>query len=188
MQLGISFGRKQVMQMQVVDLNDIIMSFHSMIRRTLRENISFSLQLASNPVVVRADNSKLEQVLLNLVLNAQDAISVNGSISFETGQVLIDDEFARRHPGMSPGRFVLMSCSDNGCGMTAETMSRIFEPFFSTKEVGHGTGLGLANVYGIVKQHNGYVMAVSTVGIGTTFKIYLPVCDEQPGSVGGEKE
>lgn len=183
----LSFGRKQVMQMRVVDLNDIVMSFHSMVRRTLRENISISLQLANQPMVLRADSSKLEQVILNLALNAQDAIAANGSISFETGLVLVDDEFANRHPGMSAGRFVLLSCSDTGCGMTGETLSRIFEPFFSTKEVGHGTGLGLANVYGIVKQHGGYIMAVSTVGVGTTFKIYLPACDEQPQDMVAEK-
>jgi PAS domain S-box-containing protein len=183
----LSFGRKQIMQMKVVDLNDVIMSFHTMVRRTLRENISLSLQLSSQPVVVRADSSKLEQVILNMVLNSQDAIAVNGSISFGTGQVLIDDEFARRHPGMNPGRFVLLSCTDNGCGMGDETMARVFEPFFTTKEIGHGTGLGLANVYGIVKQHNGYIMAVSTVGIGTTFKIFLPVCDEKPVTVEAER-
>lgn len=175
----LSFSRMQVMQMEVVDLNDVIKSFHSMVRRTLRANITLTLQLATLPVVVRADGSKLEQVLLNLVLNAQDAIGANGTISIETGQVLVDDECARRHPGMNPGRFVLLACTDNGSGMSAETMSRIFEPFFSTKEVGHGTGLGLANVYGIVKQHNGHVMAVSSVGAGTVFKIYLPVCDEK---------
>lgn len=176
----LSFGRKQVMQMNVVDLNDVIMVFCSIVSRTLRENISLNLQLSSLPIVVRADSSKMEQVLLNLLLNAQDAIAGNGTVSIETGHVLIDDEFAHRHPGMTPGRFALLSCADNGCGMSVETMSRIFEPFFSTKEVGHGTGLGLANVYGIVKQHNGYIMAVSTVGAGTTFNIYLPVCDEEP--------
>jgi two-component system cell cycle sensor histidine kinase/response regulator CckA len=184
----LSFGRKQVMQKQVVDLNDVIMSFHSMVRRTLRESISLSLQLSSQPVVVRVDSSKMEQVLLNLVLNAQEAIAVNGSISIETGRVLIDDEFARRHPSMNPGRFVLLSCTDNGCGMSAETMLRIFEPFFSTKVVGHGTGLGLANVYGIVKQHNGNIIAVSNVGVGTTLKIYLPVCDEKPQVIEAERE
>ena len=179
----LSFGRKQVMQMQVVDLNDVIMSFHPMLRSTLRENITLNLQLSSQAAVVRADCSKLEQVLLNLVLNAQDAIADNGKILIETGQVLIDDEFAHRHPGMNPGRFVLMSCTDNGCGMSSETMARIFEPFFSTKEVGHGTGLGLANVYGIIKQHNGYILATSAVGVATVFKIYLPVCTEKAQSL-----
>jgi len=184
----LSFGRKQVMQMQVIDLNSVIMSFHSMVRRMLRENISLTLQLSSQPAVVRADSSKLEQVLLNLVLNAQDAITGNGTILIETGRVLIDDECAGRNPGMNPGLFVLLACTDTGCGMSAGTMARIFEPFFSTKEAGHGTGLGLANVYGIVKQHNGYISAVSTVGSGTTFKIYLPVCDEKPLGNVVEKE
>ncbi len=183
----LSFGRKQVMQLQVIDLNDVITSFHSMVRRMLRENINLDLQLSSQPVVIRADSSKLEQVLLNLVLNAQDAIVANGSIVIETGQVLIDDEFARRHPGMESGCFSLIACTDNGGGMSAETMERIFEPFFSTKDVGHGTGLGLANVYGIVKQLNGTILATSTVGTGTTFKIYLPVCDEKPQSISIEK-
>ncbi|MHB8056751.1 MAG: ATP-binding protein [Desulfuromonadaceae bacterium] len=184
----LSFGRKQVMHMQVVDLNDTIMSFHSIVRRTLRENISLTLQLAGQPVVVRADSSKMEQVLLNLLLNAQDAIADNGTISIETGHVLIDDEFARRHPGMSSGRFVLLACADNGCGMSAETMAQIFQPFFTTKDTGQGTGLGLANVYGIVKQHNGYITAVSTVGLGTTIKVYLPVSDEKPHRIATEVE
>ena len=184
----LSFGRKQVLQIKVVNLNDVVMSFHSMVRRTVRENISFSLDLSSQPVVVRADGSKIEQVLLNLVLNAQDAIAANGSIALETGIVLVDDEFARRHPGMVPGKFAVLSCTDNGCGMTGETMLRIFEPFFSTKEVGHGTGLGLANVYGIVKQHNGYILPVSTVGVGTTFKVFLPLCDEQLPEIERERD
>jgi len=182
----LSFGRKQVMHMQVVDLNDTIMSFHSIVRRTLRENISLTLQLASQSVVVRADSSKMEQVLLNLLLNAQDAITDNGTISIETGHVLIDDEFARRHPGMNSGRFVLLACTDNGCGMSAETMTQIFQPFFTTKDTGQGTGLGLANVYGIVKQHSGYITAVSTVGLGTTINVYIPVCDEKPYRIAAE--
>lgn len=182
----LSFGRKQVMHMQVVDLNDTIMSFHSIVRRTLRENISLTLQLAGQSVVVRADSSKMEQVFLNLLLNAQDAITDNGTISIETGHVLIDDEFARRHPGMNSGRFVLLACTDNGCGMSAETMAQIFQPFFTTKGTGQGTGLGLANVYGIVKQHNGYITAVSTVGLGTTIKVYIPVCDEKPHRIAAE--
>ena len=184
----VSFSRNQVMQMRVLDLNDVVGSFYSMMRRTLRENISLDLLLSGQPVLVRADSSKLEQILLNLVLNAQDAIAANGSISIGTGHVLIEDEFARRHPGIKPGLSVLLSCTDNGCGMNAGTMARIFEPFFSTKGASHGTGLGLANVYGIVKQLNGYVLAVSTVDVGTTFKIYLPVCDEKPLKAVVEKE
>ena len=184
----LSFGRKQVMQMQVLDLNEVIKSFNSIVRRTVRENIGLNLQLASQPVVARLDSSKIEQVLLNLALNAQDAIAANGTIAIETGYVMIDDEFARRFPGMSPGRFVMLACSDDGCGMDAENLARIFEPFFSTKEAGHGTGFGLANVYGIVKQHGGYVVAVSTVGVGTTFKIYLPVCNEKPQAVAVEND
>ena len=184
----LSFGRKQVMQMNVIDLNEIIMSFHSMVRRMLRENISLTLKLATQPAVVLGDSGKIEQALLNLVLNAQEAIAVNGSITIETGHVLIDDEFTRRHPDVISGHYVQMTFTDTGCGMNTETIERIFEPFFSTKELGHGTGLGLANVYGIVKQHNGYVLAASTVGVGTTFKIYLPVSDESPKVSGAEGE
>jgi len=177
----LSFGRKQVMQMQVQDLNEIVSSFFSIMRRTLRENIDITLQLAEQPSMVYADRSKIEQVLLNLAINAQDAIAENGSIVLETGQVLIDDEYARLHPGMKTGYFILLSVTDNGCGMSDETMRHIFEPFFTTKPVGHGTGLGLANVYGIVKQHNGYISALSKPEQGTTFKIFFPLTDEQPG-------
>lgn len=177
----LSFGRKQVMQMQFQDLNEIISSFFSIMRRTLRENIDIKLQLAAQPAMVCADRSKIEQVLLNLAINAQDAIVENGVIQFETGQVMIDDEFARLHPGMKTGYFILMAVTDNGCGMSDETMRHIFEPFFTTKPAGHGTGLGLANVYGIVKQHNGFISALSKPGQGTTFKIFFPLTDEQPG-------
>ncbi|MDO9308893.1 MAG: cache domain-containing protein [Deltaproteobacteria bacterium] len=177
----LSFGRKQVMQMQVIDLNDAISSFYAILRRTLRESIDINLRLSSQAAVIRADRSKLDQVILNLAINAQDAISDTGEIVIETGQVMIDDEYARLHPGMRAGDYILLSFSDNGCGMNDETLRHIFEPFFTTKPVGHGTGLGLANVYGIVKQHNGYIAAVSTEDSGTIFKIYFPLVDEQPG-------
>lgn len=179
----LSFGRKQVMQMQVQDLNEIISSFFSIMRRTLRENIDINLQLAVQPAMVCADRSKIEQVLLNLAINAQDAIAENGVITIETGHVLIDDEYARLHPGMKTGYFILMSVSDNGCGMSDETMRHIFEPFFTTKPAGHGTGLGLANVYGIIKQHNGYISTLSRPDYGTTFKIYFQLTNELPGTV-----
>lgn len=178
----LSFGRKQVMQFQVVNLNDVVSAFMSIIRRTLRESIDINLQLSSQPAIVLADSSKLEQVLLNLAINAQDAIADNGRINIETGQVLIDDEYAKLHPGMHTGKFILFSFSDNGCGMNDETMRHIFEPFYTTKQVGHGTGLGLANVYGIVKQHNGYIAVQSKLGNGTTFNIYLPFSADAPGT------
>lgn len=179
----LSFGRKQVMQMQILDLNEVITFFYSIMRRTLRESIDIRLQLSSQAAIVNADRSKLDQVLLNLAINAQDAIGETGRIVIETGQVLIDDEYARLHPGMEVGDYILLSLEDNGCGMDDETLAHIFEPFFTTKQVGHGTGLGLANVYGIVKQHNGYIAAVSRVGSGTTFKIYLPLVNECPVGV-----
>ncbi|MFA7061240.1 MAG: ATP-binding protein [Pedobacter sp.] len=174
----LSFGRKQVMQMQVIDLNEAISSFYSIMRRTLRESIDINLRLSSQAAIIRADRSKLDQVILNLAINAQDAINETGKILIETGQVMIDDEYARLYPGMRTGDFILLAFKDNGCGMSNETLLHIFEPFFTTKQVGHGTGLGLANVYGIVKQHNGYIAAVSKVGKGTTFKIYFPRVNE----------
>jgi len=180
----LSFGRKQVMQMQVIDLNAAISSFYAIMRRTLRESIDINLQLSSQAAVIRADRSKLDQVILNLAINAQDAIGETGEIVIETGQVMIDDEYARLHPGMRAGDYVLMAFRDNGCGMSDETLRHIFEPFFTTKPVGHGTGLGLANVYGIVKQHNGYIAAFSKEDSGTVFKIYFPLVDEQPGRAG----
>ena len=177
----LSFGRKQVMQMQFIDLNEGILSFYSIMRRTVRESIDIKLRLSSQAAIIRADRSKLDQVILNLAINAQDAINETGKIIIETGQVMIDDEYARLYPGMITGNFILLAFKDNGCGMSDETLLHIFEPFFTTKQVGHGTGLGLANVYGIVKQHNGYIAAVSKVGKGTTFKIYFPLVNEPQG-------
>lgn len=180
----LSFGRRQVMHMQIIDLNEAISSFYSILRRTLRESIDINLQLSSQTAVIRADRSKLDQVVLNLAINAQDAIEETGQILIETGQVMIDDEYARLHPGMKTGDYILLAFRDNGCGMSDETLQHIFEPFFTTKQVGHGTGLGLANVYGIVKQHNGYISVVSKLGHGTTFKIYFPLVNEQPVGTG----
>lgn len=176
----LSFSRKQIMQMQAVNLNEIITCFSSIMRRTLRESVEINLQLSSQAAIVMADRSKIEQVILNLAINAQDAIAETGRITIETGQVMIDDEYARLHPGVSTGNFILLSFSDNGSGMSDETLKHIFEPFYTTKQVGHGTGLGLANVYGIVKQHNGFISVLSKVGRGTTFKIYLPLCSNMP--------
>lgn len=170
----LSFSRKQVLSMSYLDLNEIIVSLQDLMRSTIRENIEIDLQLSPTPSHILADQGQIEQILVNLAVNAQDAITGNGKISLQTKQVIIGDEYAKLHPGMKSGAQVMLTFSDNGCGMNNEILSHIFEPFFTTKPVGHGTGLGLATVYGIVKQHDGYLQVQSSVGEGTTFTIYLP--------------
>ncbi|NTW81440.1 MAG: PAS domain S-box protein, partial [Geobacteraceae bacterium] len=179
----LSFSRKQVIQMVVVDLNEVLSSFYSIMRRTVRESIDIDLRLSSQAAFISADRSKLDQIVLNMAINAQDAISDTGKILIETGQIMIDDECSRLHPGMKAGNYILMSFKDNGCGMSDDTLRHIFEPFYTTKQVGQGTGLGLANVYGIVKQHNGFIEAASEVGSGTTFNVYFPQANEHPEKV-----
>ncbi|WP_191966033.1 ATP-binding protein [Oryzomonas japonica] len=171
----LSFGRKQMLTIQPVDLNGIVRMFQDILRRTIRESVSIDIRLAPGKVVILADRGQIEQVLLNLAVNAQDAITGNGTIIVETGHVVLDNEYARLHPGMRPGPYALLAFSDNGCGMDDETLVHIFEPFFTTKQVGHGTGLGLATVYGIIKQHEGYITVRSGSGEGTTFCLYLPL-------------
>ncbi len=183
----LSFGRRQMLDIHPVDLNEVIESFHDILRRTIRENIGIQVGLSTGRAIVMADRSQIEQILLNLAINAQDAIAGNGRITIETGQVLLDDEYARLHPGMRTGKHILLSITDTGCGMDDATLSRIFEPFFTTKGVGHGTGLGLATVYGVIKQHEGYIDVRSTVGAGTTFSIYLPVSTHPLGSGTGNE-
>ena len=122
-----------------------------------------------------ADRTQIEQILLNLAVNAQDAIDGNGSILIETGNVMLDDEYCEQHSGIVPGQYVMLSVADSGCGISVEAMPHIFEPFYSTKAVGHGTGLGLSTVYGIVKQHEGTIDVQSDGGQGTSFRIYLPL-------------
>ncbi len=177
----LSFGRKQMLCMEVLDLNEIIDSFRDIMRRTIRENIAIDIKLAPGGARLLADRSQIEQVLLNLTVNAQDAINGVGTITVATGHVLLDDEYVRQHHGMVPGSYILLAFKDNGCGMDNETLRHIYEPFFTTKPIGHGTGLGLATVYGIIKQHEGYIETRSHLGEGTSFLIYLPVTlDEMP--------
>ncbi len=174
----LSFGRKQMLDMKSVDLNLVLGNFHNILRRTIRENITIDIRPAPGGIAIWADRGQIEQILLNLVVNAQDAISGNGMIVMETGHVVLDDEYAKLHPGVHPGPYALLDVSDNGCGMDDATLSHIFEPFFTTKQVGHGTGLGLATVYGIIKQHEGYISVNSRIGEGTSFSIYLPLSSE----------
>ncbi|MBT0664634.1 response regulator [Geobacter pelophilus] len=175
----LSFSRKQILEMKVIDLNQTIKSFHDIMRRTIRENITIRLFLSDQGYGIRADKNQIEQVLMNLVVNAQDAIGERGEITIETAYVLLDDEYASNHTEVTPGRFLMLAVSDNGCGMDKETRQRIFEPFFTTKGIGKGTGLGLATVYGIVRQHGGNIWVYSEPGKGTTFKVYFPIVDDQ---------
>lgn len=168
------FSRKQTLAVEKHDLNEIVTSFMKMLESTIRENITIQLELCSAPCIFQGDRTQVEQVLLNLAVNAQDAISTNGTIKILTGHVMLDDEYCRRHSGVQPGSYVMLAFTDSGCGMDDAVLSRVFDPFFTTKPVGRGTGLGLSTVFGIIKQHNGYVEVKSQVGKGTTFKIFFP--------------
>jgi PAS domain S-box-containing protein len=169
-----AFGRKQVIEMKPLDLNDSVSGFEKMLRRTIREDIEIQLRLNRSPSPVLADISMIEQILMNLAVNAQDAMPDGGTLSIETDELIIDKGFCREHPEVQPGRHITLVVRDTGIGIEDENLERLFEPFFTTKEKGKGTGLGLATVYGIVKQHNGAIRASSVPGKGTTFTIYFP--------------
>lgn len=184
----LAFGRKQVIEMQVTDLNQVINNLNVMLRRTLREDIQISHRLMPELPPVNADPSQLEQVLLNLAVNAQDALRDGGVISIETRTAVLDEALMEGGQEIEPGAYVILSVSDNGHGMNNETLQHIFEPFYTTKERGKGTGLGLATAYGIVKQHNGRILALSEPGVGTTFKVYLPQLEESVAAKSTEKK
>ncbi|GFE62903.1 hybrid sensor histidine kinase/response regulator [Geobacter sp. AOG2] len=176
----LSFGRKQVLEMKILDLNKVIRAFHDILRRTIRENIAIHLHLAEGEYGIRADHNQVEQIIMNLAINAQDAMDDKGSIAIETAPVTLDDDYARLHAGVTPGRYLMLAVTDTGSGMSPETLDHLFEPFFTTKPVGKGTGLGLATVYGLVRQHEGHIWVYSEVGRGTVFKIYFPLADGAP--------
>lgn len=169
----LAFSRKQIFEMKIVDLNALIQGMGKMLRRLIGEDIDLAIIPGAKPANVRADASQIEQVLVNLVVNARDAMPNGGNLTIETSNVTLDDAYVRTHPGAVAGDYVLIAVTDTGVGMAEDVKARIFEPFFTTKEPGKGTGLGLSTVFGIVKQHEGNIYVYSEPGQGTTFKVYL---------------
>ncbi len=183
----LAFSRKQTMRPQVLNLNTVVREVDKMLRRLIGENIDLVHVGASDLAMVMADPGQMEQVLMNLSVNAHDAMPMGGKLRIETTNVVLDEAFANRYKYVKPGRYVMLSVTDTGCGMGEKTQSHIFEPFFTTKEIGKGTGLGLSTVYGIVKQSRGYIWVDSAPGEGARFRIYLPATSDVSESPSAEQ-
>jgi two-component system, cell cycle sensor histidine kinase and response regulator CckA len=184
----LAFSRKQVLQARVIEMRSVVSDIANLLRRLLGPMVEFRLQLPAEPLWVRADESQLEQVVLNLAINARDAMPTGGTVTAIIDRLAGDSPHVRRRPGMPAIDYIRLRVIDTGTGMDAATQARIFEPFFTTKEFGKGTGLGLATVYGVVKQSDGWIWVDSTLGVGTTFEIFLPAVNEpEPESAAKEK-
>jgi two-component system cell cycle sensor histidine kinase/response regulator CckA len=188
----LAFSRQQFTEPRVVDANAIIEDLEKLLKRLIGEDVELTIHLGPNAGNIKVDPSQLEQILMNLAVNARDAMPGGGKLIVETACVELDETYSRQHLGAKAGDFLMLVVSDTGTGMDPQTLARVFEPFFTTKMEGRGTGLGLSTVYGIVKQNNGYIMTYSEVGHGTTFRIYFPRVRETPelrnkkSHVGGE--
>jgi len=174
----LAFSRQQVLEPRVINIQQHIKGIEGLLRRVLGEDVRLTVDAGDSPSHLRADPAQLEQVIMNLVVNARDAMPGGGSLTIEISRACLDSDYCKHSPDTRPGSYVCIAVTDTGCGMSLEVLSRVFEPFFTTKESGKGTGLGLATVYGIVKQSGGHITAYSEVGHGTTFKVYLPLTEE----------
>lgn len=177
----LAFSRKQVMELKVINLDDLIRNMTKMVGRLIGEQVEMKLQLQSRTGRIKADVGQIEQIIMNLAVNARDAMPEGGCLTIRTAEIIFNQEEAAKYSDMTPGRYVLLEVRDNGEGMTKEIQKEIFKPFFTTKVRDKGTGLGLATVYGIVKQHNGSICVESEVGQGTRFSIYFPATEEEVG-------
>jgi two-component system cell cycle sensor histidine kinase/response regulator CckA len=184
----LAYARRQMLTRRNINLNDIVSQAMALLQRVIGEQIEVRTRLAPDLVTTKADPSQIEQVLINLCLNARDAMPAGGRLSIETAKAELGEDFCRRTASLSPGRYVKLSVSDTGAGMSPAIIGKIFEPFFTTKEKGKGTGLGLATSFGIVKQHLGHIDVHSEIGKGSTFHVYLPASDGAAEIVSGYEE
>lgn len=183
----LAFSRQQILTPSILKLNDLVLDMAKMLPRLLGEDISVSTSLSSDLGMVKADQGQIEQVIMNLAVNARDAMPEGGTLRIETANVELDQAYAWQHPGAKPGHYVMLAVVDSGTGIDPETLTHIFEPFFTTKEVGKGTGLGLATVYGVVKQSGGYIWVESEPGHGASFQTFLPRVEEPAAEISATK-